>query len=547
MSAIAFTLSLRHGCADTNGVAVRQDQPGSRTRIARRNTTARDGFTLVEMSVSLAITSVLVVGLASAIIVSSRSLEVASGDARNETNVEQVLQQICDELRIATMLFEVKPGTVAFQVPDRDGDLTPEIIAYNWSGKAGDALYRTYNNGSPAVVASGVHELDFTLVSRTVPEIPGTTPTIDPSDWGYFSDGAVNLDILMVVLNPLSLNAQEEARKTLFEGWGHVVSVIDQDASAAEFDAAFESADLVYVPEDASSGAIGNNLNFAPIGVVSEEINLIRRFGLGDDWVWRNVTQIGIDDNTHPITDSFATGALDVFTTSQSVALIEAPIVGDVQDLGIDASGNAFLATLDTGELREDSNRSPARRVQLPWGGNDFDINALTSDGQTILEEALLWGGGGKPAQFGHEDVYPTKVEGVDEVQIATRVWMPETGEVFSITLYTDGEFLLQRYAIYSDWWGEPGSLLAETDVAIIPNGDGWYTLDLQTPVTLSSGRYWLACAFMHGEQEYYHQAGGRLRYKNWDAVSDGFLSTWGTSSDSFGVEMSIYANYVPQ
>lgn len=498
------------------------------------------------MTVSLGITAVLIVGLASAVIVSSRSLEVASQDGRNESNVEQVLQQICDELRISTMLFSAEPGSLAFQVPDRDGDLSPEVISYTWSGQVGDSLYRVYNGGSRSEVATDIQSLDFTLVARTIPELPGTTPTIDTADWGYFADSAVNLNILMIVLNPLSLNTQEQARKTLFEDWGHIVILIDEDATPTAFRTAFDSADLVYVPEDVSSGAIDDKLDVAPIGILSEEVNLVRQLGLGRDWDWRTVYRIGIADNTHPITDAFATGPLDIFTSSFSIAQIKTPIPPDVRALATDLDGRAFLSTLETGDLREDELRSAARRVQLPWGGNDFDINALTDDGQTILAESLLWAAAGNPERFGNLDAYTTEVDNVKELQIATRVNMPEKGKVFSITLYTDGEDQKQRFAIYSDWWGEPATLLAQTDARNVPQGEGWYTLDLLTPVTLNPGRYWLACSFKDNDQDFFHQAGGRLRYKEWDAVSDEFLGSWGSSNDSFGVEMSIYANYIP-
>ena len=37
------------------------------------------------------------------------------------------------------------------------------------------------------------------------------------------------------------------------------------------------------------------------------------------------------------------------------------------------------------------SNIAAGRRVQLPWGANNLDVNTLTADGLTIMERSLEW------------------------------------------------------------------------------------------------------------------------------------------------------------
>ena len=45
------------------------------------------------------------------------------------------------------------------------------------------------------------------------------------------------------------------------------------------------------------------------------------------------------------------------------------------------------------GELN-DGTRAAGRRVHMPWGGNTFDLAALTPDGINLLSRALAWAGG---------------------------------------------------------------------------------------------------------------------------------------------------------
>jgi hypothetical protein len=77
------------------------------------------------------------------------------------------------------------------------------------------------------------------------------------------------------------------------------------------------------------------------------------------------------------------------------------------------------LIVLDTGAQGYGlDNPVAGRRVMLPFGGNEFDVNSLTTDGKTLVRRALEWavgsGDGGVPT------LSPTPVTGSVDVQIAT-------------------------------------------------------------------------------------------------------------------------------
>ncbi|MBU0616416.1 MAG: hypothetical protein KKI02_01730, partial [Planctomycetes bacterium] len=72
-----------------------------------------------------------------------------------------------------------------------------------------------------------------------------------------------------------------------------------------------------------------------------------------------------------------------------------------------------------------------------------------------------------------------------------------------------------------------------------------WRTLDV-TPTPLTAGTYWLALAFEKAAMSCVQSPAGegQLRYKNNNAVSNGFLASWGASDSSSDRQISIYGTY---
>ena len=50
--------------------------------------------------------------------------------------------------------------------------------------------------------------------------------------------------------------------------------------------------------------------------------------------------------------------------------------------------------TLDAGAVTWNAGAAAGRRAQLPWGAAGFDINAVNTEGQTIIKRALEWAAG---------------------------------------------------------------------------------------------------------------------------------------------------------
>jgi hypothetical protein len=109
---------------------------------------------MIELSMSLLVTSVLVVAIGSSIVLASHAIPDANEAAAKTISAGGALDRLVQELRYAIAINEYTDRAVEFVTADRDGDAVDEVIRYEWSGVAGDPLARTYNAG-PAVPVAG--------------------------------------------------------------------------------------------------------------------------------------------------------------------------------------------------------------------------------------------------------------------------------------------------------------------------------------------------------------------------------------------------------
>lgn len=102
---------------------------------------ARLALTLVEMVVALAITSIIIGAATSIMFVASRALPDPSDPVVLATDAASALAMLEAEAQCATRT-KLMASAVTITIPDRDGDLAEENIAYRWSGTPGDPLER---------------------------------------------------------------------------------------------------------------------------------------------------------------------------------------------------------------------------------------------------------------------------------------------------------------------------------------------------------------------------------------------------------------------
>lgn len=126
----------------------------------------RGAFTLVELVLAMAGTSLLLLGITSAIVVASRSAFDPEQPQTALARSRSVAQLIAQDLAQATSIVEGTATAVEFTVADRDDDGLEETLRYEWSGLAGDGIFRSFN-GDSALLAPDIASLTFTYNTTT--------------------------------------------------------------------------------------------------------------------------------------------------------------------------------------------------------------------------------------------------------------------------------------------------------------------------------------------------------------------------------------------
>ena len=131
--------------------------------------------------------------------------------------------------------------------------------------------------------------------------------------------------------------------------------------------------------------------------------------------------------------------------------------------------------------------------------------------------------------------------------EVTNRRAMPfattEAGAIQSISIYHQGGTGHAILAVYADVSGRPGARLGVTAPTVINGSEGWQTIALQSPVSVSSGQtVWLAWVFENdpGMRWTEGRPGRAISPAAW---SGGMPSSFGSSSATNGI-YSIYANY---
>jgi hypothetical protein len=77
----------------------------------------------------------------------------------------EALNSMNAELSVATSISSSTPASIAFVVPDRNGDGSPESIVYTWSGP-GNPMQRSYNGGRAATFLNAVQSCRVDVAQR---------------------------------------------------------------------------------------------------------------------------------------------------------------------------------------------------------------------------------------------------------------------------------------------------------------------------------------------------------------------------------------------
>lgn len=126
-------------------------------------------FTILELMVAVIASSFLLVGLGSVMYI-ARQVAYSPTAASRRSRTADIINQISDELRYATVITQQTSQVLEFVVADRNNDGTAEKIRYEWSGTAGDSLRKTVNGGTPVDVLTSVYAFAVTVQQSLRPQ-----------------------------------------------------------------------------------------------------------------------------------------------------------------------------------------------------------------------------------------------------------------------------------------------------------------------------------------------------------------------------------------
>ncbi|HEX6961909.1 MAG TPA: LamG-like jellyroll fold domain-containing protein, partial [Lacipirellula sp.] len=200
------------------------------------------------------------------------------------------------------------------------------------------------------------------------------------------------LNILLLTENNGSLTAEETARRNYLQSAGHTVAVLWDASSPAAYEAALATADVVYIPEDVSSGDVGYKLRTTAVGVVSEVPQLDDELGFatleGGEVAG---TQINIVD------PAFGAGFLTIFNWSQPQIYLQGTVATGFHNIAQLAGGQRALGFIEAGSplanTYNGNSLATGRRLRMPWGGDAFAQSSLNSYGYQILLMGVSWAG----------------------------------------------------------------------------------------------------------------------------------------------------------
>ena len=124
------------------------------------------GFTLPELVVAMALSTLIVVALQSSISLATRSVPRKNSVAQKDIAAARVFRQMETEVETCTRVLSLTSEEFTFLVPDRNGDGLGEKIRYAWPANPTIALTKTFNSEPTVTLLEGLTAFSITASSQ---------------------------------------------------------------------------------------------------------------------------------------------------------------------------------------------------------------------------------------------------------------------------------------------------------------------------------------------------------------------------------------------
>ena len=127
----------------------------------RRSLLRSNGYSLVELMVSLPLMVAIVAAAGGLIIAVSNAQNLSNGLMANRIASLETQQRLLSDLQFTPSLAECSLNAVEFSSFDRNADGREESLRYSWSGTPGDPVMYSYNNSVPESLVDDVHQFEL--------------------------------------------------------------------------------------------------------------------------------------------------------------------------------------------------------------------------------------------------------------------------------------------------------------------------------------------------------------------------------------------------
>jgi len=247
------------------------------------------GHTLLEMTLSLALLSMVMMSVGSAVLFASSVTPKESDPGVTLAVDSRALNQIAEDLAVARYMVSKSDHSVSFIVSDRTGDGNPDRITYAWSGTYGDPLTYQLNNNNTIKLISAVAvfdlSYDYTQTSKTLPvatslgsektidayttSTSGSTRAVRPMEWfGQVVTPALSVEAIGFVPTKLKFIGQRDSTSdgiALFELRDRTSASPGSTvyASSTILESALSSSRAWYETSFADAGAVASGQDLA--------------------------------------------------------------------------------------------------------------------------------------------------------------------------------------------------------------------------------------------------------------------------------------------
>lgn len=207
--------------------------------------------------------------------------------------------------------------------------------------------------------------------------------------------------VLLVVGDALNVDPGDAYKRSLFEDWGYMVSLIDDDSDQPTIDAALANNDVAYISETVSDWTLGDKLAATTKGVLNEKGGQNDNLAIAPGSTNSVGRSLSVIDSSHYITELLPLGALPIYSADMDGLSVSGTLAPGLQTLA-DWGGQGSLVVLDVGaEVYQGATyngdgTATGRRVSLPIGRNSaFNWEYLNNNGRLLVQRAIQWGSEG--------------------------------------------------------------------------------------------------------------------------------------------------------